>query len=72
MQIDCANFSSDWNLLIQQYANKTSKSLHIRAESIKVTAPLYFDKLEFLDTEGQAILFRILDNQEFVTAKRKE
>ena len=71
LQIDCANFSSDWNLLIQQYAYKTSKSLHIRAESIKVSAPLYFDKLEFLDTEGQAILFRILDNQEFVTAKKE-
>lgn len=71
LQVDCANFSSDWNLLIQKYANKTAKTLHIRGESIKVTGPLYFDKLEFLDTEGQAILFRVLENQEFVTAKKE-
>jgi DNA-binding NtrC family response regulator len=71
LQVDCANFSSDWNLLIQNYANKTAKTLHIRGEIIKVTDPLYFDKLEFLDTEGQAILFRILDNQEFVTSKKE-
>ncbi|HRG73220.1 MAG TPA: sigma 54-interacting transcriptional regulator, partial [Leptospiraceae bacterium] len=71
LQIDCANFSSDLNFLIQKYANKTAKTLHIRGESIKVTGPLYFDKLEFLDTEGQAILFRVLENQEFVTAKKE-
>ena len=40
-------------------------------ETIKITTPLYFNKLEELDTEGQAILFRILDSQDFVTYKKE-
>ncbi len=72
LQIDCANFFSDWNLIIEKYSNRIAKTLHIKGENIKVTAPLYFDKLEFLDMEAQAILLRILDNQEFITTKKQK
>lgn len=71
IRVDSANFSTDWNLLIQKYATKIAKTLHIRGERIRIDAPLYFDKLEHLDTEGQAILFRILDSQEYVTSKKE-
>lgn len=71
LHIDCGNFSSDWNLLIEKYSNRTAKNLHIKGETIRIVMPLYFDKLELLNTEGQAILFRILDNQEFVTSKKE-
>lgn len=71
LHIDCGNFSSDWNLLIEKYSNRVAKNLHIKGETIRVVMPLYFDKLELLNTEGQAILFRILDNQEFVTSKKE-
>ncbi|MBP9887775.1 MAG: sigma-54-dependent Fis family transcriptional regulator [Leptospiraceae bacterium] len=67
-QIHSSNFSSDLNILIQKHSQKT---LHIRGETIKITTPLYFNKLEELDTEGQAILFRILDSQDFVTYKKE-
>jgi len=67
-QIHSSNFSSDLNILIQKHSQKT---LHIRGETIKITTPLYFNKLEELDTEGQAILFRILDSQDFLTYKKE-
>lgn len=71
IHIDSTNFASDWYLLIQNYTSKTSQKLHIRGERIKITSPIYIDKLENLDTEGQAILFYILDNQEFITSKKE-
>lgn len=71
LEIDCGSFHSDLNLLIQNYSEKTAKNLHIKAETITIGIPILFDKLELLDTEGQAILFRILDNQTLVS-QRKE
>lgn len=71
IQVDSSNFSSDWNILIQKHSQKTSKSLHIRGEKIKINTPIYFDKLEFLDMEGQAILLRLLENQEYISPKKE-
>ena len=71
IQVNSSDFSSDWNILIQKHSHKTSKTLHIRGEKIKITKPIYFDKLEFLDTEGQAILLRLLENQEYISPKKE-
>ena len=71
IEIDCGSFHSDLNILIHKYSEKTAKTLHIKGESIKINSPVYFDKLELLDTDGQAILFRILENQEIVTDKKE-
>ncbi len=71
ISIDSNSFLTDWNIIIRKYSQKISKNLNIRGERIKINIPLYFQNLEHLDSEGQSIIFRLLENQEYITPKRE-
>lgn len=62
---------SELNLSPKKFSKKQSKSLTFKSEDISIENPIYFDKLELLNTEAQSVLFRIIEKNEFVSEKKE-